>query len=70
MILALAACAACSFAFATAAAEASTPQLGLAPAHGNAVQPAAKTKAKIYELCLEIFAPSCYPMEVYKKTAT
>ncbi len=71
MILALAACAACSIAFGTAAAEASTPQLGLAPApHGNAVRTAAKPKPKIYELCLEIFAPSCYPMEVYKKAGT
>lgn len=67
MILALAACAAGSFAFATTAAEASTIGLGLAPTQGK-VAPSV-VKPKIYELCLEVLG-ACSPLEVYKKTHT
>ncbi len=69
MVLTLAACVACgacSFAFAATAAEASTPGLGMASVHDNAVPTTKAPKPKIYSLCLTI--GFCSTLEVYTKT--
>jgi hypothetical protein len=71
MVLALAACAAGVFAFATTAAQAATPGLAFrhVSGHTNAAPAGKGPKPKEYTLCTEYFG-SCGPMYVYKKTST